>query len=378
LLPGHRREGCELRDRELHPGDRAADGDDAAERDRRHGAREDADLARRDQQRPARRARRRDGEVGDPREPRRAEGDRSADVDQGHDGEADACRPREARGDPPGGRAEAGGDPHGRGREAGRGAARAGQPRSDDPRGGRPGEGDRHGLRGDPRRQPGSAAARVPVRAGTPADRARPVEQGLDHPGGVPARARPDRLAGRQGRVVAAGDLVPPVVREKALAVGAGAWVDELPLLVASIEADWRIAVGRAYRDSTEAFVAEATCDDGTAAVLKLIVPRDGDAAAHEITALRLAAGDGCPLLLRNDVDRGALLVERLGRSLCELQLPLARRHEILVSAAMRIWRPAPDSGLPTGAAKATWLHEFITAMWEELDRPCSERAVEH
>ena len=93
---------------------------------------------------------------------------------------------------------------------------------------------------------------------------------------------------------------------------------------------------------------------------------------------MRLAAGDGCPLLLRDDVGRGALLVERLGRSLYELQLPLARRHEILVSAAMRIWRPAPDSGLPTGAAKATWLHEFITAMWEELDRPCSERAVEH
>jgi streptomycin 6-kinase len=33
---------------------------------------------------------------------------------------------------------------------------------------------------------------------------------------------------------------------------------------------------------------------------------------------------------------------------------------------------------LPTGAAKARWLAEFIAAMWEELDRPCSERAVEH
>ena len=52
---------------------------------------------------------------------------------------------------------------------------------------------------------------------------------------------------------------VPDVVREKALAVGAGAWLDELPSLVRSIEADWGITVGRAYRDSTEAFVAEAT-----------------------------------------------------------------------------------------------------------------------
>ena len=171
---------------------------------------------------------------------------------------------------------------------------------------------------------------------------------------------------------------VPDVVREKALAVGAGAWIEKLPSLVRSVEADWGITVGRPYRDSTEAFVAEATCDDGMPAVLKLIVPRDGDAAAHEVTVLRLAAGEGCPRLLRDDVGRGALLLERLGRSLFELGLPTRGRHEILVAAAARIWRPAPDSGLPTGAAKARWLAEFITAMWEELDRPCTERAVEH
>ena len=145
-----------------------------------------------------------------------------------------------------------------------------------------------------------------------------------------------------------------------------------------SVEADWGITVGRAYRDSTEAFVAEATCDDGTPAVLKLIVPRETDAAAREATALRLAAGEGCPRLLRDDVERGALLLERLGRSLFELELPARRRHEILIAAAARMWRPAPDSGLPTGAAKARRLAEFITAMWEELERPCSERAVEH
>jgi len=171
---------------------------------------------------------------------------------------------------------------------------------------------------------------------------------------------------------------VPDVVREKALAVGAGSWLEALPLLVRSVEVDWGIRVGRPYRDSTEAFVAEATCDDGTRAVLKLIVPRGGDAAAREATVLRLVAGEGCPRLLREDVERGALLLERLGRSLSELRLPARRRHEILVSAAARVWRPAPDSGLPTGVAKARWLAEFIAAMWEELDRPCSERAVDH
>src|SRR5438093_1503079 len=171
---------------------------------------------------------------------------------------------------------------------------------------------------------------------------------------------------------------IPPVVREKALAVGARAWIDALPALIRTLEADWGITVGRPYCDSTEAFVAEATSSDGTPAVLKLIVPRDGDAAAREATVLRLAAGQGCPRLLREDVARGALLLERLGRSLFELQLPTRRRHEILVSAATTIWRAAPDCGLPTGAAKARWLADFITSMWQELDRPCSERAVQH
>ena len=171
---------------------------------------------------------------------------------------------------------------------------------------------------------------------------------------------------------------VPVVVREKALAVGAEAWLETLPELVREVEAEWEIAVGKAFPDSTEAFVAEATSADGARAVLKLIVPRDGDAAAHEATVLRLAAGEGCPRLLREDVARGALLLERLGRSLYQLQLPVQERQELLVSAAERIWRPAPGSGLPSGAAKARWLAEFIGSMWEELDRPCSERAVEH
>lgn len=171
---------------------------------------------------------------------------------------------------------------------------------------------------------------------------------------------------------------VSEVVRQKAFAVGAGQWLDELPQLVERVELEWGIAVGPAYSDSTEAFVAEAICADGTPAVLKLIVPRGGDAAENEITALRLTDGEGCVRLLRHDTVLGALLLERLGRSLNQLGLPMRRRHEILCSTATRVWRPAPDCGLPTGAEKGRWLVDFVTATWEELDRPCSERAVDH
>jgi streptomycin 6-kinase len=171
---------------------------------------------------------------------------------------------------------------------------------------------------------------------------------------------------------------VPAVVRNKALAHGAGAWLASLPDVVAELEATWDCHIGRAFGDSTEAFVAEARLGDGTDAVVKVMVPRDGGHAAREASVLRLANGQGCVRLLREDAARGALLLERLGPSLFELGLPIERRHEILADTAAALWRRAPDVDLPTGAAKGEWLVAFITSAWERLDRPCSERAVDH
>jgi streptomycin 6-kinase len=170
---------------------------------------------------------------------------------------------------------------------------------------------------------------------------------------------------------------LPPVVRNVALAAGAGDWIDDLPALVAGLEHDWSIVVGRAYHDATEAFVADATASDGTPVVLKVILPRHTGAVGHEIAALRLADGVGCVRLLREDAARGALLLERLGRSLAELDLPMIERHEILCATASRLWRPVPGGTLPNGADKGRWLVDFITTTWIELDRPCSERAVD-
>ena len=184
-----------------------------------------------------------------------------------------------------------------------------------------------------------------------------------------PARAkRPQRRAVE----------VPPVVRNKALAAHARTWIDGLPELVAGLEREWSIAVGRAFEDATEAFVAESSLDDGTPAVLKLIVPCSDGAARNEITVLRLANGKGCARLLREDVARGALLLERLGPSLHDLGIPIGQRHEILCSAAELLWRPAPGCDLPTGADKGKWLGDFIMKTWEALGRPCSERTVDY
>jgi streptomycin 6-kinase len=168
------------------------------------------------------------------------------------------------------------------------------------------------------------------------------------------------------------------VVRNRAIAEGHSGWIDELPDIVRGLERDWSIEVGHTFDEGTEALVAEALMDDGTQAVLKVLVPRTGDVGDQEATVLRLVAGDGCPLLYRDDPARGALLMERLGSSLFALRLPYEQRLPILCDAASRIWRPAPDAGLPTGADKATWLIEFITSTWAELDEPCERRTIDH
>jgi streptomycin 6-kinase len=171
---------------------------------------------------------------------------------------------------------------------------------------------------------------------------------------------------------------VPAIVRNKARAAGAEDWLQRLPALVSSLEAEWSIVVGRRYGGGSEAFVAEATRADGTSAVLKVLVPGAGKDPSNEATVLRLADGDGCPALYQYDADRGALLMERLGRPMYELGLPLSQRLEILCATAARIWQRAPDCGLPTGAEKARWLADFIVKSWDELDHPCSEKAVDH
>jgi streptomycin 6-kinase len=172
---------------------------------------------------------------------------------------------------------------------------------------------------------------------------------------------------------------LPDVVRNRAIAEGHAGWVDALADLVDELQRDWSIEVGRAYDEGTEAFVADAVLADGTAAVLKVLVPRRGGGIDdHEATVLRLAGGEGCPILYQDDADRGALLMERLGPSMFALALPYEQRLPALCDAAARIWRPAADIELPTTTAKAAWLTEFVTAKWETLGHPCAERTIEH
>jgi streptomycin 6-kinase len=176
---------------------------------------------------------------------------------------------------------------------------------------------------------------------------------------------------------------VPASLRQKASALGPGAarWLAGLGPLIDALERDWEVTVGSPLAGATEAYIAEATRRDGVVAVVKLAMPDAGPGTfVSELHTLLLADGNGCARVLEHDETRGALLLERLGRPLAELGLPVKAQIEIICATLQRLWSAAPDvpdgMPIPSGADKAGWLGEFIARTWEELDRPCSERVV--
>jgi streptomycin 6-kinase len=171
---------------------------------------------------------------------------------------------------------------------------------------------------------------------------------------------------------------VPDEVRNKVIADGNTAWLDELPSVVESLSRDWSLTIGGTLRGGHAALVVEATLADGTEAVLKVGVPGSRRDLTFEATVLRLADGDGCASLLRDDLDRDALLLERLGAALYDVVPDATTRHTMMCDVAVRLWRPVgADVDLPTGADKAQQCADLVPRLWEEAGRACSEATVE-
>jgi streptomycin 6-kinase len=170
---------------------------------------------------------------------------------------------------------------------------------------------------------------------------------------------------------------VPDEVRNKVVADGNAAWLDELPSVVQSLARDWSLTIGGTLRGGHAAFVVEAVLADGTAVVLKIGVPGARRELAFEIAALRLANGDGCASLLRDDLDRDALLLERLRAAMYEVVPDPATRHDMLCDVAARLWRPVgPNVDLPSGADKARQYADLLPRLWEQTGRPCRQETV--
>ena len=171
---------------------------------------------------------------------------------------------------------------------------------------------------------------------------------------------------------------IPDTVRNYALGEGHAAWLDELPTLVQSLAHDWSLTIGATLRGGHAAFVVEATTSDGTPTVLKVGVPGDRRELRCEAAVLRLANGEGCAQLLRDDLDRDALLLERLGPAMYEVVADPAIRHDMLCDLATGLWRPVgDDTDLPTGADRARAYAEALPRLWLLTGRACSRATVD-
>lgn len=125
--------------------------------------------------------------------------------------------------------------------------------------------------------------------------------------------------------------------------------------LTAALESDWGITVGGPVAGGTSSYVSSATTADGTAAVLKLVMPTDvnaPDAFINEIRTLLAADGRGCVRVLTHDAARGAVLLERLGRQLVEVGLPVRAQLRAICTVFAELWAVPPDPRLPSGAEK--------------------------
>lgn len=194
---------------------------------------------------------------------------------------------------------------------------------------------------------------------------------------------------------------LPAEVQNKLLALGdVGArWTAGLGDLVSVIEREWGVQLGATLHGGSEAYVgqaayvgqsanvghaadvAQAVVKAGRACVVKLLLPSQSGI-EREIQALRIAGGRGYVTLLRYDMARRAMLLEQLGTPLSALGLPSRTQMKIICATLQRSWVQVPEGAvdgdaLMTGAAKGTYLRDFIIATWESSGRPCSARAIE-
>ncbi len=177
--------------------------------------------------------------------------------------------------------------------------------------------------------------------------------------------------------------LVPsPMVQARARSLGRAGedWLARLPLVVADLAAVWELRVEEPLAGASAAFVANAVMSDGRPAVLKVFLPDGaiGAASFHdELRALLAGAGDPYVEVYAHDAERGAIVLERLGRSLHSLGLPAPDQLDVIGRTLPRGWRASPPAGLVDGGRKAAWLREWIERAWRELDEPCPARTID-
>src|SRR5262249_56235086 len=121
---------------------------------------------------------------------------------------------------------------------------------------------------------------------------------------------------------------------------------------------------------ASEAYGAAAVTADGEEVALKIPIPGI-EKANRELRTLRAANGRGYVRLLQHDAASGAMLLERLGPQLAQLERPVEKQIEIICSTLRQAWMPLPSGlGVTSGAGKASGLASYIASVWAKLGKP--------
>jgi streptomycin 6-kinase len=120
-------------------------------------------------------------------------------------------------------------------------------------------------------------------------------------------------------------------------------WLERLPSVVDELRHRWSVSLGDPFdgREVSASWVAPATRDDGTTAVLKVGMPHlEAD---HEIAGLRFWAGRPTVLLLEADEPLGAMLLERCDPGTWLREVPEEEQDEVIAVLLEELWREPPD-----------------------------------
>jgi streptomycin 6-kinase len=139
-------------------------------------------------------------------------------------------------------------------------------------------------------------------------------------------------------------------------------WLNRVPDVLDSLQQRWSLKLGPPFDgdDVSCAWVAPATHEDGTRAVLKLGMPHmEG---RDEIEGLRFWAGSPTVRLLEADDDLNAMLLERCEPGTALRALPETEQDVIIASLLRRLWRSpsASFSFRPLTAMTADWSSEIM------------------
>ena len=152
-------------------------------------------------------------------------------------------------------------------------------------------------------------------------------------------------MPGSSAEPPAASIRLQPLTRHRVAAMGAEgtAWTAALPELLAELEHDWSITVGRGLPGGSASFVARARRADGSSAVVKVAV--SGEGWPEQVATLERAAGRGYVRLLRSDLDRRAVLLEDLGPSLATRGRSVPDQLRCLADTLALAWQDPGAAG---------------------------------